>query len=155
MKKYIVHSLLFLLSLLSLSCWGLEYNSKLTCKGSSCETENEFKGLKEKEIKLTDLKEGVCLIDLKTEKISRVEVADQKTQKLFLLSEKSDSTSVTELQRELTWFNNKSFNRSQKIIPCTEVAGIIGDEDKLKKCFTDRARSVRKIFCEKERVTNF
>ncbi|RPJ69609.1 MAG: hypothetical protein EHM20_16250, partial [Alphaproteobacteria bacterium] len=132
--KYVL--LIIVQYVLITNSFAIEYKSKLVCKDNNCEKKQEFKGLKEPELKLTDLAAGQCLIDLKTEKISKIESLNPEFQKVTTLSEKSDLTTTTELSREVTWFNTKSFNRSQKIIPCKEVAGVLGDEERLSKCLS-------------------
>lgn len=141
----------------SMSAVALEYTSQLKCKGNDCKKETKIKGLKEVEVelKLSDLATGQCLLNLKTEKISRIELVDQKSKKVFTLSEAADLPTTTELARDLKWFDSKEFDRNQKIIPCSEVAGILGDEEKLQKCIKTNGTSVRKLFYEKERLKNF
>ena len=147
MKKLIV----IVTAFVSVNAGSLEYKSQLRCKGNNCVKETKIKGLKEVELKLSDLAADQCLLDLKTEKISRLELVDQRSKKIFSITEIEDFV----LLRELVFFDTKLFDRSQKIIPCSEVAGILGDEVQLQKCIKSNGTSVKKLFCEKERLRNF
>lgn len=142
---------LIILALASSDAYSLEYKSKLVCKGNLCEKKQEYKGLKEVDLKLTDISGGQCLINLKTEKIFKIESVDQKSTKVVMLSEVEENM----LSRDLVFFNSKLFDRSHKIIPCSEVAGVLGNEIQLQQCIKSNGKSVKKLFCEKERIKNF
>lgn len=135
----------------SLNLMAFEYESRLVCRAGRCEKIEEFGGLKEVKLKISDISPGQCLIDIKTQMISRVESIDQKSTKVVSLSEVEDHI----LLREVVFFDSRSFNRSRKIVPCSEVAGVLGDEAQFQKCLDGNGGRVQKLFCEFERVHNF
>lgn len=148
MKLVLIGLLLFTSNCL----FAIEYKSKLVCKDGNCEKKETIKGLKSVDLKLADLKNDQCLLNLKTEKISRIELFDSKTKKIVILSEKEDLPTTVELLREIQWFDSKEFDRDQKVIPCSEVSGMLGDEERLSKCLKNQGKSVHSLFCEKERI---
>lgn len=147
MKKYIY----FLIIVLAYNIApAIEHGQKLVCVESSCKQVEIFNQLPNKELSLDDLSEGICLVDLKTSIFSKVIEFDKKSYKIITLKESQDYI----LNREIFFYNSKKFNRNQKIIPCNQVNGVIGNDKEYNKCTFGNRKKLFKIYCERENVFN-
>jgi hypothetical protein len=128
----------------------MDHESKIVCDGLDCHRKDVYSKVAEIDLKQSDLKEGSCLIDTKTEKAFYLMEVGPST-KVVMLSEKDDYV----LERNIVFFDSKEFNRKLKRFPCEQVSGVMGNMQELQKCIKTNGKTVHNLFCEKPRISNF
>ena len=146
---------LILLALLVFSTvYSAEEKTILKCNGVNCYKESRITEVKKNniEIKLSQLTSGMCL---EKEETFKVIEADQKSKKIIMVQETTEGDLVI-LKRILKFYNDKSFNRQLRILPCAQTdTKVLVDEERTQKCLKTSSKYAQKYFCEKERLTNF
>lgn len=141
---------LFILVLGSNIGYSMDHSSKIVCDGLDCHRKDIYSNVTDVDLNQSDLKEGSCLIDTKTEKgFYLIEVGPST--KVVMLSETEEYV----LERKIYFFDSKEFNRKLRKFPCEQVSGVIGNMQELQKCIKSNGKTVHKLFCEKPRISNF
>ena len=153
MKK----TLILLALLVSSTVYSAEEKTILKCNGANCYKESRITEVKKNnvEIKLSQLTSGMCLVDLEKEETFKIIEADQKSKKIIMVQETTEGDLVI-LKRILKFYNDKSFNRQLRILPCAQTdTKVFVDEERTQKCLKTSSKYAQKYFCAKERLTNF
>ena len=141
-------------SILTLNLMALDTQTETICiNGANCVTKTIYTNMPAKDLTMSQIIPGVCLVDSATNVVSRVLESDQRTLKIVTLTE----SSPYQLDRKIQFFNDSSFNRQLRAIPCAQAApnSVLGKEDAFAKCVQHSGRTSYQMFCEKPVMTNF
>lgn len=151
------HFLTLFVSMMFVSKIGAtEYKSEIVCKDNFCQKKEIFTGVSGPELKVEDLKVGQCVYDEGLKKFSRVSEQDISAKKVVFITEIEDQPVTVMLKRDTVYTDSRSFNTKLRLIPCSQVDGIIiNDEQRFSKCLNDNGKHSMKLFCDKPRKTSF
>lgn len=124
-------------------------NSTLLCAGIKCKkipTIEIKETTNKKELRMNDMNLDDCLVNLKENKTYKIIEIDKKTNKVVTVLEEGD-----ELKREIEWFDDAKFDRSRKVMACSDTdTKILSDRAKTYKCIESGGKSSQTFFCEVE-----
>lgn len=132
-----------------LSSVSLAEESALVCEGVKCKKIPTLKiqeTVHKKDLTMNDINVEDCLVNLKENKTYRVLEVDKKTNKVITILEKGD-----ELKREIEWFDDSSFDRTRKVMACSDTdTKILSDRAKTYACIESGGKASQTYFCETE-----